>query len=451
MSGRADGAVLRIGRETVGHARPGEQVEAFVARGTDAQIIVREQAVESVTHSDSGGVGVRVVVGGRVGFAHTSGFDGAALAQVVTDARENARHTDTRGSAELQGPDGVPAADLDLWNQDCVETGFDTKVALCQELERLVTASPAVRGVKSVRWGDAAAESAVVSTQGVTSYSRRTSCFLSTYVLSTLDTGGTSTATGHTVGRAPAGLDLPGAAREALDALPLSVTRLPRSQVLPVLFDPAVTAAFLAVVCGVLHSPAGHPDLTLAAAEPGTAVASTHVTLVDDPTDPLSFGAARYDAEGLATRRNVLIEQGRAAGRLHDSSSGRRARLASNGSAVRAGYRSLPRAAARALALVPGGHDRSALVSGLSHGFLVQSVSGLAAGTDPLQGSFSAAASGRMIRDGELAEYVPHCTVASTIPEALGEIAATGTDVRSFPGNAKGMTVLIGRMSLGTR
>nr|WP_239081652.1 TldD/PmbA family protein [Streptomyces sp. SID9727] len=431
---------------------PGEQVEAFVARGTDSQIIVREQTVEAVTHSDSGGVGVRVVVDGRVGFAHTSGFGRAALAQVVADARDNARHTDRQGPVGLPGPDGTAAADIDLWSQDCVETGFGTKVALCRELERLVTASPAVRGVKSVRWGDAAAESAVVSTEGVASYSRRTSCFLSTYVLGTVETGGTSTATGHTVARAPAGLDLPGAAREALGALPLSVSGLPRSQVLPVLFDPAVTAAFLTVVCDVLHRrPVRGRGQAFGAEEPGAPVASPHVTLVDDPTDPLSFGAARYDAEGMATRRNILIDRGRAAHRLHDSSSAGRAGAASNGAAVRAGYKSLPRAAARALSLMPGGLDRSALIAGVSHGFLVQSISGLAAGTDPLRGSFSAAASGRMIRNGEPAEYVPHCTLASTLTDALGDISATGADVRAFPGQAKGMTVLIGRMSLGTR
>lgn len=448
MNWHADGGVLRIGHEAVSHARPGEQVEAFVARGIDSQIIVREQAVESVTRSDSGGVGVRIITAGRVGFAHCSAVDHDALRRVVEDARENAHHTDTRGSAALQGPDGVPAADIDLWSQDCVETGLDTKFALSRELERLVTASPAVRGVKSVRWGDAAAESAVVSTEGIESYSRRTSCFLSTYVLGTLGVGGAGTATGYTVGRSPAHLDLPGAAQEALDALPRSVTDQPRSQEVPVLLDPAVTAAFLAVVSGMLNGSAAHPD-HLAAAHSGTSVASGQVTLVDDPTDPLSFGAARYDAEGLATRRNVLIDRGRMAQRLHDTASGRRAGLASNGSAVRAGYKSLPHAAARALSLAPGELDRARLLSGLAHGFLVQSISGLPAGTDPLTGSFSAAATGRMIRQGELAEYVPHCTLASSIPEVLNNIVATATDIRPFPGSAKGMTVLVATMSMG--
>ncbi|MGW4755791.1 TldD/PmbA family protein [Streptomyces chartreusis] len=451
MTWQADGAVVRIGREVVSRARPGERVEAFVARGIDSQIVLREQTVESVTRSDSGGVGVRVIADGRVGFAYSGSLDPAALGQVLGDARDNAGYTDVRGDAVLPRPDGVPAADIDLWSEDCAALSTEAKTALSRELERAVTASAKIRGVKSVRWGDAAAESAVVSTEGVESYSRRTSCFVSTYVLGDPGTGGTTTSTGYTVGRSPAELDVAAAAREALAALPEAAHQQPGSQRLPVLFDPSVTAAFLAVVSGMLNNPATHPDQALAAAEPGHRVAPEHVTLVDDPTDPSAFGAARHDAEGLATRRNVLLDRGCLAQRLHDSSSGHRAGVPSTGSAVRAGYKSLPRAGARALSLVPGALDRAALLSDVTHGFLVQAISGLQAGTDPLSGRFSAAVSGRMVRHGELAEHVHHCTLASSIPEALGGLLAVGSDVRSFPSNARGMTVLIAEMSLGAR
>ena len=48
-------------------------------------------------------------------------------------------------------------------------------------------------------------------------------------------------------------------------------------------------------------------------------------TLVDDPTNPRAYGAASYDAEGLACRRNVLIDNGVLRGFLYDTVSARRA------------------------------------------------------------------------------------------------------------------------------
>ncbi len=92
----------------------------------------------------------------------------------------------------------------------------------------------------------------------------------------------------------------------------------------------------------------------------GEAIASPLLTLVDDPTNPASLAADSHDGEGLACRRNLLIVDGVLQQFLHNSYTGRRAGLASTGSAVR-GYRSTPGVGCQALLVVPGhGHARRA-------------------------------------------------------------------------------------------
>ena len=39
-------------------------------------------------------------------------------------------------------------------------------------------------------------------------------------------------------------------------------------------------------------------------------MAAAAITMIDDPTDPDSFGAGPYDGEGLAARANALIVDG---------------------------------------------------------------------------------------------------------------------------------------------
>ena len=51
--------------------------------------------------------------------------------------------------------------------------------------------------------------------------------------------------------------------------------------------------------------------------------------------DQLDADVGAADGEGLATRRNVLIDAGRLTGFVYDTYSGRRAGKASTGSAVR--------------------------------------------------------------------------------------------------------------------
>ena len=67
-------------------------------------------------------------------------------------------------------------------------------------------------------------------------------------------------------------------------------------------------------------------------------MAADVVTLVDDPTNPDAYTATDVDGEGLAARRNVLIEGGRLERFVHNSYSARRAGTVSTGNAVRGGF-----------------------------------------------------------------------------------------------------------------
>jgi predicted Zn-dependent protease len=180
----------------------------------------------------------------------------------------------------------------------------------------------------------------------------------------------------------------------------------------------------------------------------GEAVAVPFLTLVDDPTEAQAWGAARYDAEGLASRRNVLIANGVLQGFLHNTYTGRRCGQPSNASAVRGGYRSTPGAGSRALTLAPGRRSQEELVADVGEGLLVQSVTGLHSGANPVSGDFSVGVDGMMVRDGATAEPVREATIASTIPRMLLDLVAVGSDQEWLPGGAAGMTLVIADVTL---
>jgi PmbA protein len=166
-------------------------------------------------------------------------------------------------------------------------------------------------------------------------------------------------------------------------------------------------------------------------------------TLVDDPTDARSYTATTVDGEGLATRRNVLIDAGRVQGFLHNAYSARRAGTASTGSAVRGGFKGTPGVGPMSLALAPGTATQSELIAGIDHGLLVQEVSGLHSGVNAVSGDFSTGAEGLMIRGGALAEPVRELTIASTIQKMLHDVVAVGGDVEWLPMSAAGVSLVV--------
>jgi PmbA protein len=446
--------LLDLAHAVVGRALPGEGVEVYVARGKDTEVRAYDGEIEQLATASSAGVGIRVVVpaggeGNRVGFAWAGSLEPSVVDEVLRDARDNAAFATPDPDVVLAEPDGVPVAALDLWHPGFAETSTDRKVELALELERMVRhADPRVRQVDSADYGDASVEMAIASTTGIAATSRRTSAFLSVSAIAS-DGKGTQTGNGFSVGRAAAELDAERAADDAVArAVRLLGARKPRSGRITAVFDPRVVSTILSIVAGALSGDTVVKGRSIFAGRLGEEVAAQAVTLVDDPTDARAFGAARFDGEGLACRRNLLIDAGVLKGFVYDTVSARRAGAVSTGSAVRGGFAGTPGAGCRAVVLSPGTLDQGAILSDVGTGIYVQSVTGVHSGVNPVSGDFSVGAEGLMVRTGELAEPVREATVASTLQRMLLSIRHVGADIEWLPGTAAGQTLAVADMQL---
>lgn len=441
--------LLDLAEGVVGRALPGEQVEAYLARSHHTEVKVFDGAVESLSSADTQGAGIRVITGGRQGFAYAASLEESVVAETLAEARDNAAFGTVDEFLGLAAPDGVEPADLDLYRPELASFPAERKVELALELERAVRAADSrIRGVESAEYSDSVSESALASTEGVRATTRRSGC--SIYASALAGEGAeTMTGSGYSVARAAEDLDLAKAVKDAAEkATRLLGARKPASRRLTVLLDPPIAASFLGLLSSGLSASSVIKGRSLFAGREGEAVAVPFLTLVDDPTEPEAWGAGRYDAEGLASRRNVLVEDGVLRGFLHNSYTGRRCNQPSNASAVRGGYRSTPGVGSRALSLTPGDRSQEQLLADVGEALLVQSVTGLHSGANPVSGDFSVGVEGLLVRDGAPAEPVREATIASTLQRMLLDLVAVGGDREWLPGGAAGMTLVIGDVQL---
>lgn len=443
------GELMELAARVAGWARDGEQVEAYVARDRSTEVEVYGGEVESLSSAESAGIGIRVVTGNRQGFAYAGSLDPDVIAETLAEARDNAVFATEDEYLGLAAPDGVEPAPLDLWRDDLVSYSTEEKVARALELERAVRGGdPRIRQVESASWGDSAVETAVATSTGIRSAGRRTACYLSAYAVAA-DGDESQTGGGYSVGRSPGDLDLEEAASDAVER----ATRLlgavkPRSAHVTVVLEPRITATLLGILAGTLDGESVLKGRSLFAERIGEQVSVPGLTLVDDPTDGDAYTAGPFDAEGLATRRNVLIDGGVLQCFLYNTYAARRAATVSTGSAVRAGYRSAPGTGARAISLVPGDSAPEDILRQVGDGLLVQSVSGIHSGVNPVSGDFSVGAEGVLIRGGELAGPVREFTIASTLQRMLTGIVAVGSDLERLPSSAAGLTLAISDVSM---
>ena len=438
-------------RAAVDAARGDEAVEAFADESRHTEVRARGGEVEGLEFSESRGVGVRVIADGRVGFAWAADPSVEEVRSSVDRAREN---------AELAEPDpfnvlpGATAADEipELFREPQADMPLDRKVELALALERRATSmDPRVTRCDDVVYGDAISRVALASTVGVGSSYERTDTWC---VVSALASDGDETQTGFSfrIGRELGELAWEEVADEAVQRATsmLGASKPPTAKV-PVVLDPFAGSSFLGVLAGAISAEAVQKGRSLFADRVGDRVGSVAVSLIDDGRLLAGPAAAPFDDEGVPTRRTELITDGVLHGFLHNTYTAARGSTGSTGNAQRGGFRSTPGVGTSNFFLAPGDEPPSALLRRAEGGVLVNSVSGVHSGANPISGTFSVGATGHRIGPGgALAEPLREMTIASTIPEMLASIAAVGDDLRFFS-SAGVPTILIAEMTLAGR
>jgi PmbA protein len=437
-----------IADAVIAQAKSGEQLEAYVSRDSETDIRVYEGEIEHFVSAQSEGIGIRVIRDGRTGFAYAGTLDERAIADVLAEARDNVEFGTPDEWAGLAEPDGVDVVRQELWSDVLAGFATDRKIELTKELERLALAADSRIRIDDANYSDVAAENAVATTSGIRRSGRENGCYVSVSTLAD-DGDETQTGFGFSVGRSPDEFDLAKAAKEAADrATRLLGATKPNSRRLTVVLDPFVTAQFLGIIASTLNGEAVIKGRSLFKDRVGEQVASPIFTLVDDPTNPLAYTATELDGEGLAARRNVLVDGGVLQGFVHNSYSARRAGTVSTGNAVRGGFKGTPGVGSLALQVQPGARSQAELVADITDGVLVQQVSGLHSGVNPISGDFSTGASGLMIANGQLGAPVREFTIASTLQRMLLDLIEVGGDVDWLPMRAAGVSLVIGDMTM---
>jgi len=430
----------------VAQAKPGEQIEAYVSRGGETSIRVYEGEVEHFVSAQSQSVGIRVIRDGRTGYAYAGTLDESVLHEVLADARDNVQFGTPDEFAGLAEPDGVPVVKQELWNDALAAYPTEQKIALAKELESLTLAADKRVRCDDSNYDDAYGETAFATTTGIRAYGRENGCYVSVGTLAD-DGDETQTGFGFSVGRSPAEFDLRRAAREAADrATRLLGATKPQSKRTTVVLDPYVTAQFLRVLSASFSGENVQKGRSFFADRMGEVVGNPIITLIDDPTNPLAYSATELDGEGLAARRNVLIENGVLKTFLHSSYSARRGNTKSTGNAVRSG--GTPGVSCLAMQLAPGTATQDELIANVDDGVLVQMVQGLHSGVNPISGDFSTGASGLAIANGKVGAPVREFTIASTLQKMLLDVVAIGGDVEWLPMSATGVSLVIRDVTL---
>lgn len=440
--------LARSGVEAALAAGAGE-AEGWCEESVSRQIRVYDGAVESLSDAGARGIGIRAFIDGRSGYAYGTDLSEGGIRALGEAAHASAAVADPdefEGLPEELGVTEVPglaSAEMAAWSTE-------RKVELALAVERAARAREGVSQVEETVFSDEEGSAAIANSRGFSAAYASTQAYA--YASAFAGEGeDLMTGIGIGVGRHPGELDPDAIGGEAAErALALKGARQPQGGRCPVVLDAFVAASFAGFIGTMLSADAVQRGRSLFAGREGEAVAEPSFVLVDDGREPDGPSSAPFDGEGAATRRTSLIDGGRLAGYLYDARTARKDGRATTANANRRSYRTPPRVGTTNLLIEPGDATLDGLIARAGEGLYVTDVVGLHSGVNPVSGTFSVGAAGRLIEGGELGRPVREITIASDLVGMLRSVSAVGSESRWMPlaGSLKAVPLLIAEMSV---
>jgi TldD protein len=159
----------------------------------------------------------------------------------------------------------------------------------------------------------------------------------------------------------------------------------------------------------------------------GNMVASELCTVVDDGTITSSRGSINVDDEGSVGRENVLIEDGKLVGYMHDRLSARHFGVDPSGNGRRQSFRHMPLPRMTNTSLRPGDHDPSEIIESVKRGVFAVKFSGGQVNISNGDFVFSLTES-YLIEDGVITAPLKGVNLIGNGPEVLREVSMLGND-----------------------
>ena len=159
----------------------------------------------------------------------------------------------------------------------------------------------------------------------------------------------------------------------------------------------------------------------------GNLVASELCTVVDDGTVPFSRGTINVDDEGHVSRSNVLIENGKLVGYMHDRISARHFQVGPTGNGRRQSFRYMPMPRMTNTSLRPGPHDPEEIVRSVERGIYAKRFSGGQVNISNGDFVFSLTES-YLIENGELTAPLKGVNLIGNGPDVLRRVVMLGSD-----------------------
>lgn len=400
-----------------------DAADAIAVDGTSLSITVREGALEQAERSEGIDIGLRVFVGQRQACVSSSDTKPDTLTQMAERAVAMAKEAPEDPYAGLADPAQL-ATNTRTETLELFDPSDEPDPAALQEdatrAEAAALRNKGISQVQSASAGYGRRRIHMAATNGFSAGYARSDRGLSCVAISGTGTG---MERDYDYDSRVFQADLRDAEDIGQTAAARAVERAgakrPKTGAFPVLFDERVASSLIGSLLQATNGMMIARGSSWLRDAVGQEVLPANLSIIEDPHRPRVGGSKLFDAEGLATSRRAIVENGVLTGWTLDLATARKLGLQSTANAAR-GTTAPPSPSLTNISLTQGTQSRADLIREMGTGLLVTSMIGTT--INPNTGDYSRGAAGFWVENGEITYAVNECTVAGNLRDMLMSI-----------------------------
>lgn len=415
-----------------------DDVEVFIVTNKSLEIGVFKGELNKYSVSESGGLSLRGLVDGKIGYSYTEKIDSSYIDMLIEEAYNNGKYIDALDNDEILGG-SLDYDEINNYSDKLSTSPIDEKIELTKNMEKEAhRLDKRVMAIQHCAYEEFEKERIIVNTKGVKLKDKQS--YALAYISVVVKEGeDTKTGMAYRIFTDLSEIHYEEIAKEAVDeAISMLNASSKKSDIYPTVIKNTVFADLLDAFSSVFSADNAQKGLSPLNDKIGDIIANPILTLVDNPLYDGAYASRAFDDEGTRTSYKKIIDKGILTTLLHNGKTAKKEKLISTGNGARASYKSPLGIAPSNFYIENGNKTFEELVRGIDNGVYIINLAGLHSGLNPVSGDFSLSAYGYEILNGKIDKPINQITIAGNLYEVLLDIEAIGNDLTfSLPGNSQ--------------
>ena len=407
-----------------------DEFEIYFLSNLNTSIKIYQGKIENFSNNQNQGISFRGMVDGKMGYSYSESMEDEDIDFLINEVIENASCIE---SLDKQFIYGEKTNYTDTITYSSAIENLDTDLVkdfLIKMEDYALSSDERVKKVNFCSFAMGSGEKIIKNSKGLELHSKENICYTYISVIAE-ENGVVKTGSHFQLGRDFSKFDYKElsevAVKRALNKFgTITLTEVPKTCVI----ENLAFSSLLGAMSNIFSAEAVQKNISKLKGKLNEAVASSIVTLVDDPFLKDGLANSSFDDEGVPTSYKEIIQDGILKTYLYNLKTAYKDGVSSTGNGIKGSYKGTVGISSFNLYIKPSNKSFDKVIENIKEGIFITDFAGLHSGLNTISGDFSLAGEGFYIKDGKIDRPLNQITISGNFFELLKNIKDIANDIK---------------------